>query len=158
MLQPAVAAPKMNASGLPSGSTPESLPSCCPACGHVVHVSHLVGSESLPQVALAFAEGLRLVPSKTSLCYDFACGLARFVRNPVRAESTDVLRRLAACTIVVPDSRIRNHTACVDPSNATFYMPEVKKAAHPELAGVNCVLTGAPPLQTVMHLVPIRPY
>lgn len=107
-------------------------------CGHIVHVSHLVGSESLPQVALAFAEGMRLVPSKTFLCYDFACGLARFLRNPVRAESTDVLRRLAACTFVVPDSHIRNHTACVDPSNATYYMPEVKKAAHPELAGVNC--------------------
>ena len=48
-----------------------------------------------------------------------------------------MLRRLAACTFVIPDSHIRNHTACVDPSNATFYMPEVKKAAHPELAAVN---------------------
>ena len=60
-------------------------------CGHVVHVSHLVGSESLPRVALAFAEGLRLVPSKTFLCYDFAgafCPEPRSGRVHRRASAT----------------------------------------------------------------------
>ena len=107
-------------------------------CGHVVHVSHLVGSESLPQVAMAFAEGLRLLPTKSFLLYDFACELARFLRNPVRARATEMHARLAACTFVIPDSHLRNHTACLDPSNDTYYLPEVRKAAHPSLAGVNC--------------------
>ena len=107
-------------------------------CGHVVHVSHMVGSESLPQVAYAFAETLQLLPRKTYLIYDFACGLARFLRNPVRAEATPTRRKLASCTFVAPDSHIRNHTACVDETNETYFLPEVRKSAHPELKGINC--------------------
>lgn len=105
-------------------------------CGHIVTVRHMVGAESLPQVAISFAAALQAVPGKTFLCYDNACALARYCRNPIRADRSLTNRGLAACTFVLPESHARGHTACMDPDHA-HYLPEVKKSAHPALAGVN---------------------
>eukprot|EP00435_Cladocopium_sp_Y103_P036672 s2437_g9.t1 len=102
-------------------------------CGHIVHVHHLVGSESLPQVALCFAQALSLTRAKRFLCYDNACALARFCRNPVRAHRMRIFRD---CRFVLPESHARGHTACLDPTHVHF-LPEVRKSAHPELQGIN---------------------
>ena len=105
-------------------------------CGHIVSVRHMVGAESLPQVALSFAHALQAVPTKSFLCYDNACALARYCRNPVRSDATAATRTLRDCTFVLPESHARGHTACLDESHS-HYLPEVRKASHPILAGVN---------------------
>ena len=105
-------------------------------CGLIVTVHHLFGSESLPQVALCFAEALSIFPRKTFICYDNACALARFCRNPVRADLTEGARALRDCVFFLPDSHIRGHTACLD-ATSTYYLPEVRKASHDILRGVN---------------------
>ena len=105
-------------------------------CQHVVAVQHLIGSESLPQVAFAFARSLALRPFTRFIAYDNACALARFCRNPVRATATPANQALRDCLFVLPESHWRNHTACRDPQHA-MYLPEVPKSAHPELQGVN---------------------
>ena len=107
-------------------------------CGHIVTVQHLLGSESLPQVAFSFSRALDALPDKTVLCYDNACALARFCRNPsIRANISPATRRLRDCTFILPESHARGHTACLDPTS-TYYLPEVRKRNHPALAGVNC--------------------
>ena len=102
-------------------------------CGHIVVVRHLVGAEGLPQVAVAFADALNATQGKKFLCYDNACALARFCRNPIRAAHMECFQH---CRFVLPESHARGHTACLDPTH-THYLPEVRKAAHPELTGVN---------------------
>ena len=102
-------------------------------CGHIVTLHHLVGSESLPQVAMCFARALSITPAKRFLCYDNACALARFCRNPVRAAH---MVPFHGCQFILPESHARGHTACLNPDHV-HYLPEVRKSAHPELAGVN---------------------
>lgn len=107
-------------------------------CGLVVTVHHLIGAESFPQVALAFAAALQLLPGKRFLCYDNACALARYCRSPFRSDATHMHRRLRDCCFVLPGSHVvRNHTACREPTNAQYHLPEVLKENHPELQGVN---------------------
>ena len=105
-------------------------------CQHVLSVDHLVGSESLPQVAFAFARALVLRPSAAFVAYDNACALARFCRNPVRRNLSPTMQRLANSVFVIPQSHLRNHVACVNPAHS-MYLPEVCKDAHPQLTGIN---------------------
>lgn len=102
-------------------------------CGYILTLHHLVGAESLPQVTHCFAEALALTQGKKFICYDNACALARFCRNPVRADKLHIFRD---CLFVLPESHLRGHTACLDPDHP-FFLPEVRKTAHPELHGVN---------------------
>ena len=105
-------------------------------CGHVVTLHHLLGAESLPQVALCFAQALHVLPEKKYLCYDNACALARYCRNPIRSNSSPGAQKLRDCIFFLPESHARGHTACLDPAS-TYYLPEVRKGSHSILAGVN---------------------
>lgn len=105
-------------------------------CGHVVTLHHLLGAESLPQVALCFAQALHVLPDKKYLCYDNACALARYCRNPVRSTSSAGAQKLRDCIFFLPESHVRGHTACLDPAS-NYYSPEVRKGSHSILAGVN---------------------
>ena len=73
-------------------------------CGHIVTVHHLVGAESLPQVAYCFAQALNITAGKRFICYDNACALARFCRNPVRAAQMQIFRDRV---FVLPESHLR---------------------------------------------------
>ena len=102
-------------------------------CGHIVTLHHLLGAESLPQVALCFAAALHVLPDKNYLCYDNACALARYCRNPIRSNSSAAAQKLRDCIFFLPESHAGGHTACLDPA----YLPEVRKGSHSILAGVN---------------------
>ena len=105
-------------------------------CGHIVTLHHLLGAESLPQVALCFAAALHVLPDKNYLCYDNACALARYCRNPIRSNSSAGAQKLRGCIFFLPESHARGHTACLDPAS-NYYLPEVRKGNHSILAGVN---------------------
>ena len=105
-------------------------------CGHVVFLRHMVGSESLPQVAYCFAKARELLPSKTFLCYDNACALARYCRNKKRPDSGPLRAAFDACVFFLPCSHVKNHTACLDPESS-YYLPEILKEKHEVLTGVN---------------------
>jgi len=105
-------------------------------CGHIVFLHHMVGSESLPQVAYSFAKARELLPNKTFLCYDNACALARYCRNKKRPDSGPLRAAFAPCVFFLPCSHVKNHTACLNPGSS-YYLPEVLKEKHEVLTDVN---------------------
>ena len=101
-------------------------------CQRVVTIEHLVGSESLPQVYLAFADALLYRRNVKFLMYDNACALARFARGKKRINIRAVTRAIAAKKFILPSSHESNHIACRDPQS-NLYMPEVVRSAHKEV-------------------------
>ena len=101
-------------------------------CQRIVTIEHLVGSESLPQVYLAFANALLYRRNVKFLMYDNPCALARFARGKKRCDISAATRSIAAKKFILPSSHESNHVACRDPKS-NLYMPEVVRSAHKEV-------------------------
>ena len=68
--------------------------------------------------------------------YDNACALARYARHPLRRDRTPAASAIAALTFVIDSFHVANHTACITEGH-DFFLPEVRRERHPQLAAVN---------------------
>ena len=68
--------------------------------------------------------------------YDNACALARYARHPLRCGRTPAASAIAALTFVIDSFHVANHTACITEGH-DFFLPEVRRERHPQLAAVN---------------------
>lgn len=81
-------------------------------CSIVVDVKEIFGSESKSQV-YAHLHNLFESPSMektTTICYDDACHLKRFVQNPLRSKNTKIAEKLNRLEIVCDKFHFKNHT------------------------------------------------
>ena len=100
-------------------------------------VHPLAHAESLTQVYGLLSTLLQRGDDALSYAiYDNACALARYARHPLRRERTPAASAIAALTFVIDSFHLANHTACITEGH-DFFLPEVRRERHPQLAEVN---------------------
>ena len=106
-------------------------------CGRVCGATPLAHAESLTQVYALLSCLHNMAPDRLRFVfYDNACALARYSRHAGRAHRTEAAVALSRLTYVLDSFHVANHSACTDPTNP-YYLPEVLRANHSELHGVN---------------------
>ena len=79
-------------------------------CGVIPLFEELYGCESLHQVHGRLGEFLAHTNSKIkTICYDDACHLVRYARNPKRAEYSEIAKRLSEMEYFVDKIHFLNH-------------------------------------------------